>query len=429
MAPQPPDSNLSADAPATDDRAAQFRRMKRLATGLLALMFVVFVATLLAQDRWPAMAPTLSYVRAFAEAAMVGAIADWFAVVALFRRPFGLPIPHTAIIPRNKDRIGRSLGRFITNNFLAPGLVAQRLDALDAAGRLSQWLSEPATAEGIARRVAGWAPALLDALDDEAARDFARATMTRALGSVQAAPLAARVLSVLIAHGHHQDLFDRFLDVTAGFLLRNEEMIRERVSDRSWKWMPKWVDRKLADKVMDGSLDTLAELRDPNHPWRAEFQAASLRLCERLAHDPHFLAQGEAIKADILRHPLVQATLDSAWDETRARLRADLAGGESALVPAIERMVATLAARLAADDHLRAVLNRWLRRVVERMVLPQRAEIGHFIAGVVERWDTRTLVDKLELQVGRDLQYIRINGTLVGGLVGLLIHALSHLLG
>jgi uncharacterized membrane-anchored protein YjiN (DUF445 family) len=420
MAPPSADSN-----PPSDERATQFRRMKRLAGGLLALMFVLFVAALLGQERWP----LLAYVRAFAEAAMVGAIADWFAVVALFRRPFGLPIPHTAIIPRNKDRIGRSLGRFIANNFLAPGLVSAKLDSLDAAGRLARWLAEPATAERIAKRAAGLAPALLDALDDEAARGFARATMTRALGSLQAAPLAARVLSVLITRGHHQELFDRFLDIAADFLLRNEEIIRERVTDRSWKWLPRWVDRKLADKVMDGSLDTLAELRDPGHPWRAEFQAASLRFCERLAHDPALRAKGEVLKAELLRHPLVQATLDSAWDETRARLRGELAGETTALAPAIERMVAALAARLAGDDHLRAVLNRWLRRAVERMVVPQRAEIGDFIAGVVERWDTATLVDKLELQVGRDLQYIRINGTLVGGLVGLAIHALSRLLG
>lgn len=423
MAPLPADSNLP---PPADDRAAQFRRMKRIATGLLALMFVLFVAALSGQERWPA----LAYVRAFAEAAMVGAIADWFAVVALFRRPFGLPIPHTAIIPRNKDRIGRSLGRFIANNFLAPGLVSARLDSLDAAGRLSRWLAEPATAERLARRIAGFAPALVDALDDDVARGFARATMTRALGSVQAAPLLARVLSVLIARGHHQDLFDRFLDSAAGFLLRNEETIRERVTDRSWKWLPRWVDRKLADKVMDGSLDTLAELRAPNHPWRGEFQAAALRLCERLAHDPELRAKGEAIKAEVLRHPLVQATLDSAWDEARARLRAELADGDgNALVPAIERMIATLAARLEADEHLRTLLNRWLRRAVERMVVPQREEIGNFIAGVVERWDTATLVDKMELQVGRDLQYIRINGTIVGGLVGLAIHAISRLLG
>ncbi|HLO78621.1 MAG TPA: DUF445 domain-containing protein, partial [Magnetospirillum sp.] len=339
MAAEPSESKLSP--PPEESRAAQFRRMKRLATGLLALMFVLFAGALWAQGQWPAHAAQLAYVRAFAEAAMVGAIADWFAVVALFRRPFGLPIPHTAIIARNKDRIGRSLGTFIANNFLAPGLVAARLESLDAAGKLAEWLNAPATAEGLARRAAALAPALLDALDDDAARAFVRGTMSRALNSVQAAPVAARVLSVLVAHGHHQHMFDRFLDLAATFLLRNEDLIRERVTDRSWRWLPRWVDRKLADKVMDGSLDTLAELRDPNHPLRAEFHAATLRYCERLAHDPRLRAQGEAIKADMLRHPLVLATLDSAWDETKERLHAELSADESALRPAMERAIAT----------------------------------------------------------------------------------------
>ncbi|MCR6631512.1 MAG: DUF445 domain-containing protein [Magnetospirillum sp.] len=410
-------------------RAAQFRRMKRLATGLLALMFALFVGAVIAQSRWPQYAPQLAYLRAFAEAAMVGAIADWFAVVALFRRPFGLPIPHTAIIPRNKERIGQSLGAFICNNFLAPEPVASKLDSLDVAGRLARWLSDPATGERLGRRAAGLVPALMDALDDETVNAFARGTLTRGLASAQAAPLAARVLSVLVAHGHHQALFDNALDMVSGWLLRNEVLIRERVTDRSWKWLPRWVDRKLADKVMDGSLDTLAELRDPAHPWRGEFQEAVLRFIDRLAHDSQMRARGEAIKAEMLKNPLVQEYLDSVWEETRTRLRTDLSAGEGVVRQTVERAVTTLGTRLSEDGRMRAVGNRWLRRTVERLVVPQRAEIGNFIAGVVARWDTRTLVDKLELQVGRDLQYIRINGTLVGGLVGLLIHALAHLLG
>ena len=423
MAAEVTDSKRLSASP--EARAAQFRRMKRIATGLLAFMFALFVAATMLEPRWP----PLAYVRAFAEAAMVGAIADWFAVVALFRRPFGLPIPHTAIIPRNKNRIGESLGAFICNNFLAPELVAAKLDSLDAAGRLAGWLSNPSTAELLARRAAHFMPALLDALEEDAVRTFARTTMTRGLASVQAAPLAARVLSVLVAHGHHQALFDRALDLTAGFLLRNEENIRARVADHSWRWLPRWMDRKLADKVMDGGLDTLAELRDPAHPWRDEFQAAVLEFIERLVHDPHLFAQGEAIKAEMLNNPLVQDYLDSVWDETKARLRADLSAEEGVLRQGMERAFAALGARLAEDSRMRAVVNRWLRRAVERTIVPQRAEIGEFIAGVVHRWDTRTLVDKLELQVGRDLQYIRINGALVGGLVGLAIHALSRLLG
>jgi uncharacterized membrane-anchored protein YjiN (DUF445 family) len=173
----------------------------------------------------------------------------------------------------------------------------------------------------------------------------------------------------------------------------------------------------------------LADLRDPAHPWREDFQNAVLAFIDRLAHDPRTIAEGEAIKADVLRNPLVEEYLDSLWGETKSRLRADMAEGESVLRGGIERAVLSFAARLDADPHMRAVINRWLRRVVERNIVPYRGEIGHFISGVVARWDAGTWVGKLELQVGKDLQYIRINGTLVGGLVGLVIHALSRALG
>lgn len=426
MAAAPAISNQSLDrSERALRRAAEFRRMKLIASGLLALMFALFVGATMGEDRWPA----LAYLRAFAEAAMVGAIADWFAVVALFRRPFGLPIPHTAIIPRNKDRIGESLGAFICNNFLAPDLVAAKLDSLDAAKRAAGWLSDPATADKVARRGAALVPALMDALDDDHVRTFVQGAMTRGIASVQAAPLAARILSVLVAHGHHQALFDKGLEMAAGFLFRNEDLIRSRVADRSWRWLPRWVDQKLADKVMIGALDTLSELRDPDHPWRDEFQEGVLRLIDRLAHDPDLIARGEAIKAEVLKNPLVEDYLDSLWEEVRARLKADLAAGEGMMRAGLERAVASLGTRLSGDAHMQAVLNRWLRRTVERNIVPHRGEIGDFIASVVARWDARTLVDKLELQVGKDLQYIRINGTVVGGLVGLLIHALSGLLG
>lgn len=418
-----PDSGNSKHRP--DGRAGELRRMKQIAVSLLVLMFALFIAATLMQDRWPA----LSYLRAFAEAAMVGAIADWFAVVALFRHPFGLPIPHTAIIPRNKDRIGAALGAFICNNFLAPAVVAAKLDSLDGAGRLAHWLAAPDTADSLARRATTFVPALLDALEDEHVRALMRTAMVRGIASVQAAPLAARILSVLVAHGHHQALFDHGLEMTAGFLFRNEDLIRAKVADRSWKWLPRWVDDKLADKVMVGALDTLGDLRAPDHPWREEFQAAIIHFIDRLAHDPQMIARGEAIKAEVLKNPLVEAYLESLWGEAKARLKDGMETSEDALRHGIARALSALAARLTKDARMRAVLNRWLRRAVERNIVPHRGEIGDFIAGVVARWDAGTLVDKLELQVGKDLQYIRINGTVVGGLVGLVIHALSRLLG
>lgn len=414
-----------ASPPTDSNRAARLRRMKLLAAGLLALMVALFVAATLGQARWPA----LAHVRAFAEAAMVGAIADWFAVVALFRRPLGLPIPHTAIIPRNKDRIGRALGDFIANHFLAPEVVAAKLDSLDVAGRLAHWLGETDNARRLAQRLAALAPAVLDSLEAETTQPLVRAGLRRALAAVPAAPLLARVLSALVAAGHHQALLDHLLDGAGDLLADHQDSIRERVAERSWKWLPRWVDHKLADKVVRGSRDTLAELHDPDHPWRAQLQATLQDWCDRLAHDPELVARGEAAKEEILDHPLVLAALDSAWTEARDRLRDALAADSTPLAPAVERLIVALAARLDGDEHLRAVLNRWLRRAADRVVVPRRAEIGGFIAGVVQRWDARTLTARLELQVGPDLQYIRVSGTLVGGLVGLAIHALSRGLG
>lgn len=409
------------------DRAGQYRRMRLLAGFLLLAMFCLFLAAIFGMKRfdWP----VLPYLRAFAEAAMVGAIADWFAVVALFRHPFGIPIPHTAIIPRNKDRIGESLGAFICNNFLAPEVVAHRLDTLDGAGKLAGWLAEPATAAMLARRGAALAPALLAGLDDAHVRNFARTMLGRGIRALEAAPLAARVLSALVARGHHQALFDQVVAGAEDFLLRNEDLIRSRVSDRSWKWLPRWVDGKLADKVMVGLLETLHELRDPRHPWRGEFQRAVEVFVARLVQDPVMKARAEAIKAEVMANPVVEDYLDTLWNAAKDRLQAGLAEDEAVLRAGLERALTAMGRRLEKDEHLRAVMNRWLRRAVERAIVPYRNEIGAFIAGVVRRWDSRTLVDKLELQVGKDLQYIRINGTLVGGLVGLAIYSLAQLLG
>ncbi len=399
--------------------------MRLLATGLLGLMLAVFVAASALQARWP----LLAYLRAFAEAGMVGACADWFAVVALFRHPLGLPIPHTAIVPRNKVRIGESLGGFICNNFLAPEVVTARLRALDLAARLARWLAEPANAAAIARRAAALLPPVLDALSDEHVRDFTRGLFSRTAESVEASPLAARVLSVLVAHGHHQALFDRAIAAARDFLYANEGMIRAKVSTRSWSWLPRWVDQRVADTVMAGLLETLHELAAPGHPWRGEFQAAVDEFVGRLATDPAWRARGETIKAEVLANPAVEDYLDSLSREIRRRLVADAAADCGLLRRGLDQALRALGRRLEQDEAMRAVLNRWLLTAAERTVVPNRGEIGAFIAGVVARWDSATLVSKLELQVGKDLQYIRINGTLVGGLVGLLIFAASRALG
>ncbi|WP_255448394.1 DUF445 domain-containing protein [Telmatospirillum sp. J64-1] len=399
--------------------------MRRLASGLLVLMLVVFILA----RQYMGVYPWLSYVEAFAEAAMIGAIADWFAVTALFRHPLRLPIPHTAIIPRNKDRIGQSLGRFISTNFLDPVLIRQKLRDMDSGRKVAHWLAQPDNARFLAVRMSGTVKPILEALDDEHVRVFVRDAITRRLAAVEAAPLLARVLGVLVAHRHHQVLFDRLLDISADFLYNHREELREKVEAKSAWWLPKFVDEKIFAKIVTGIEDTLLEMRDPDHPWRENFSVAVEEFCHHLLHSPEYRARGEELKAEFLANPEVQAYLGSVWNELRAHLLADLDESEGAIRTGLERALLSLGRRLDSDPKMQAILNRWLERIVLHYAVPQRDQIGRFIAGVVERWDTRTLVDKLELQVGKDLQYIRINGTVVGGAVGLLIHALTQAIG
>ncbi len=399
----------------------ELRRMRMFATSLLVVMALVFVASSLGMGA----RPWLAYVRAFAEAAMVGACADWFAVVALFRRPFGLPIPHTGIIPRNKVRIGAALGRFMSNNFLSPLVLARKLDKIDAAGFVSDWLDRP----GNARRVAGQAslslPRVLAALPREPLIDWLALGATRGLGAVPAAPLASKLLELLWARGETQALLERAIEFAEDSLLRNRDFIRAEVAKKSSRFIPKWVDAMLADRVISGIQSTLGEMRKPDHPWRAEIERAISKLIADLAGDPQMRARGEALKRDALSNPVFAARMREACDSLESQAHLGLSAHAGTVAAGLEFALVSLSRWLREDEAIRAKLNRWGRRMALRAILPRREEIGVYIASVVENWDAATFVDRLELQVGRDLQYIRINGTLVGGLAGLLIFIAS----
>ncbi len=398
--------------------------MRLTATGLLVLMFAVFLLALLGERQYA----WLSFLRAFAEAAMVGGFADWFAVTALFRHPFGLPIPHTAIIPRNKDRIGESLGGFVTNNFLSPEVLLPKVKAMDVAGRLGRWLDEESNARFVARRVVAAVPPLVAAMQDEPVRRMLREAAVERLRGIAAAPLMARILTILVAGGQHFALFDIGLDVARRFILENQEVIHQKISDKSGWWVPDWLDAKLAKRIVVGALETLDEMRSPDHPWRLEFQLGVAALIDRLANSPESQARAEALKEELVSHPDVQVYIESLWLEAKRVALADLAGGDR-IERALTGALLGFGARLHEDETLRDVVNSWVNRAILHIVVPNRQRIGAFMAGVVRSWDTRTLVAKLELQVGRDVQYIRINGTVVGGLIGLLIHSLAVLVG
>ncbi len=404
---------------------AELQRMRLWATGLLMLMLALFVACSGLASVWP----FLVYPRAFAEAAMVGACADWFAVVALFRHPLGIPIPHTAIVPRQKQRIGESLGRFIANNFLAPTEVMVRLESIDAAGWLARWLTEGHNTTVVATRLRGLFPPLLDLLGEDQIRSFSRGMIRSGIDSIAAAPLAARVLSVLIAHGHHDAVFDVVIQWAQSFLDGHKSGIRQHVAKNSARWLPGWVDGKLTDAVLGELRETLAAAHAPDHPWRGEYRAVLTRLITEMAEDPQMLAEGERLKTEVLSNAVVDGYLDWLGGEVESKIQTELAATDGVLTSGLEHALLALSHWLENDARIRALINGWAHRLVLNAVVPNRAEIGAFVAGVVAKWNTTTLVDKLELQVGKDLQYIRINGTVVGGLVGLVIFTVSHLVG
>jgi len=405
-------------------RLRELNRMRLAALGLLLSMIFIFIAT----SAFAAWLPFLVYPRAFAEAAMVGACADWFAVVALFRHPLGLPIPHTAIVPRHKQRIGEALGQFISRNFLAPDEVAAKLEKIDAAAWISRWLNMPQNRELAVRRLHGALPPLLEFLRQEQIRTFSRNAVRSGIDSIAAAPLAARVLSVLLTHGHHEKLFDMALESARAFLLDHRISFRREVARNSVAWLPNWVDAKLADAFLAALLDTLTSAHASGSQLRLQYRAFLDQLVGRLAGDQKIFDEAERLKADVLDNPVVDSYLDWLTGEIEEKIHQEAAAPDGIFSRGLEHALLTFAKWLESDEHIHTMINEWMQQLILTTIVPNRVEIGAFVAEVVTKWDTRTLVEKLELQVGRDLQYIRINGTLVGGLVGLAIFILTRAL-
>jgi uncharacterized membrane-anchored protein YjiN (DUF445 family) len=405
--------------PDAEQKLRDLQRMRRIATLLLVFMTGVFIVTSLIS--WP----RLGYVRAFAEAAMVGACADWFAVVALFRRPFGLPIPHTGIVPQNKDRIGAALGRFISANFLSPSVLARRLEKIDAVEFAADWLGRPGNARRIAEPASLLLPSALGAMPREPLVEWLAAAALRGLEAVPAAPLASRILALVWARGETQALLDSGLDYAETSLIRHKDFIRATVAQKSSRFIPKWVDALLADRVISGLQSSLAEMRKPEHPWRLDIARAIETLIFDLANNPDMRAQGEAMKREILANPAFVAQVREVCETLHGQATADFSAHAAVVADGLEFALLALGRWLREDAKIRARLNRWIRRAALRALSPRRAEIGGYIEDVVEKWDATTFVNRLELQVGADLQYIRINGTLVGGLVGLVIFIAS----
>ncbi len=400
--------------------------MRRAATGLLLLMAVVFLCAQHYEKVMPAIGP----VRAFAEAAVIGALADWFAVTALFRHPLGIPIPHTAIVARNKDRIGDNLGRFVEENFLAPQLVAARIARVDFAGRMAKWLAEPAQAAWLAGGLTSVLPKVLGALDDTDLRRFARAHLSAGARRIDVAPLAGEILELLTRNDRHQELLTQLIEQLPGLLEEYKPQIRERVKQEVW-WGLRTValDEIVYQKFIDALERFLEELRTtPTHELRQRFDRAVRRLIGDLKSSPEYQARGEALRERLLENPALHGYVASLWDEIRDRILEDAASASSAIRAQFQSSIANLGLALLGDLAMQDKLNGWVRAEIVEQVAAHGHHVAKLISDTVRRWDAETVTQKVEAEVGRDLQYIRINGTLIGGLAGLALYALSALL-
>jgi uncharacterized membrane-anchored protein YjiN (DUF445 family) len=422
--PRPvPLAPLSGTTAEDAERARRLRWMKRTAGGVLVLCAIVFVITRLLEARWP----WLGYVRATAEAAMVGGLADWFAVTALFRHPFGIRIPHTAIIPMRKDRIGRTLGRFVENNFLSRQVIEARVGSMHPGELVARWLAVPENTRRIARHVATAVAAGAHVLrDEDVAMIIERGIAARAR-SLRVAPLLGNVLAILTADRRHQELLDDALRIIARAASRNESLIRQRIREESPWWVPEVVDERIHEKIVGAIERTLTQIGDdPHHPLRARFDDALDRFIERLRTSPETIAQAEAIKEEALVHPALREFSASLWADAKAALARHVDNPDET-PDAVQRALVTLAETVLADPILLEKVNRWIIDALTYTVDQYRHEVAHLIEQTVGQWDPNATSRKIELQIGRDLQFIRINGTLVGGLVGLLLYTFTQL--
>ncbi|HEX7634563.1 MAG TPA: DUF445 domain-containing protein [Noviherbaspirillum sp.] len=403
------------------EQLEQLTRTRRLATGLLVLMAFLFAAARVLQGTYP----ILSFVAAFAEAAMVGALADWFAVTALFRAPLGLPIPHTAIIPRNKERIGESLADFLKHNFITQEIIREELRSVDFAGTVATWLAQPENSRFVTRQFIGGIPTLLRMIEDEHVAQFMQNRARAVLDNVQFAPLLAQILSLAVAGHHHQPLFDHIVNVLAQIVEKNNSYIRWKIDENSPRWLPKAVDDKFFSRLLDAIRSTLNEMREDDSEWRNRFQIAIEEFIERLRTSPEYEERIKSVVTKVLEHPLFQDYTKHLWHEVKLRLLADATADDSQLVAKLSQAMHTFNESLLQDKTVRGKLNQWIRIIATDALVERREMIADLVTRVIRKWDAETVSRKFELHVGKDLQYIRINGTLVGGLVGLLLHTVS----
>jgi uncharacterized membrane-anchored protein YjiN (DUF445 family) len=418
-------SSLGA-VPGAAEKLRGLRKMKLVALGFLIGATVIFAATW----AWESTGgpPWVSYVRAAAEAGMVGALADWFAVTALFRYPLGLRIPHTAIIPSRKDVLGGSLGEFVGVNFLSEQVVRDRLAKVDISRRLGEWLVQDENAGRVTSELATVVRGVVAVLRDEDVQAVMEQAVVKRIVAVPWGPPIGKLMERVLADGTHRQLVDVLCDRAYEWVEENHDKFVGIVSERAPSWSPRFVDSIVADRIY-GEVMSFAWLvkTDPNHPMRQAMDRFLIRFAEDMQHNPEMMDRAEQVKQQVLEHREVQNVLGSAWANVKRLLLDAAEDPSSELRKRVREGLLSLGKRLTGEDTLREKVDGWVQGAAVYIVVNYRDEITTLITDTIDRWDARETSRKIELQVGRDLQFIRINGTVVGALAGLAIYTVAHL--
>lgn len=419
---------MTTFSPADEEKRRGVRRMKLTATGLLLFVAAVYVLAKWGQNSGAG--AWAGYVAAAAEAGMVGALADWFAVTALFRHPLGLPIPHTAIIPNKKDQLGVSLGEFVGENFLSEDVVRQRLRAVGTGRRLGAWLAEPANADRVTAELSAALRGALTVLRDSDVQAVVGEAVTRRANAREIAPGLGKMLERIVADRGHTRIVDLIVSRAHDWLVLHADSVMDAVQGGAPGWTPRFVDRKVGERVYKELLRFCAEMRDmPSHPARGALDRFLTDFAGDLQSDTETRARVERLKGEVLGRGEVQDLIASAWTAVRAMIMSAADDERSELRLRTRTSLLTLGARMAREPNMQEKVDRWVEGAAVHVVTTYRKEITSLITDTVASWDAEHTTRKIEAHIGRDLQFIRINGTVVGSLAGLLIYTVSRALG
>lgn len=410
-----------------EQKKRQLKNYKTLATGLFILMAIVFVTMTVLQKQnhshW------IGYIRAFSEAAMVGALADWFAVTALFNYPLGLKIPHTNLIQNSKEKIGDNLGNFVVKNFLSPENIRPYILKLKISVFAGDWLSKEKNQNLLISELSSILKDIITKLDDESVIKFITEKAKETAKSIKLNQILGNGIDYLIHKNDHQRLITNLSSQIKNYILENQKMVAERVEKESFFFIPKSVDRKISEKITKGLSDYFREVEEnPNHPLRSEITKKILDFSKELKEEPKWESEFETIKTEFLQSDKLKQYSSDIWQSLKSSLIDELSAENSKLKTYIKKNINELVFNLQNDEKFQNRIDHWIRVTAYKYILKNTKNFGELISTTVGNWEGKELSRKLELEVGKDLQFIRINGTLVGGLVGLLIYTIANFL-